>query len=123
MVKRIKFLDVQIKAMSATQLKMQEDMQALFKKSIKRANMLVVKATDKLEKINSIMEKAVANHNNLQRMVNLQRGQYKEIRKVVDASTKFEGLLEVVKNQSNDIEELKSSIETIQAHFVSHTIW
>lgn len=56
-------------------------------------------------------------------MVNLQRAQYEEIRKVVETSTKFKGLSEVVASLANDIKELKLSVETIQAHVISHTIW
>lgn len=36
---------------------------------------------------------------------------------------KVEGLPEVVESQANDIEELKITIETIQAHVISHIIW
>lgn len=62
------------------------------------------------------MEKASADQEKLQEMVNLQRAQYEKIKKVEEASTKFEGLPKVVESQANDIKELKSFVETIQAH-------
>lgn len=59
------------------------------------------------------MEEAVGDRSKLQGMVNLQRAQYEEIRKMVDATTKYEGLQEVLENHANDIEELKSKIDDI----------
>lgn len=61
MAKRIKFLEDQIRAMSSSQLKMQEDMQALIKKFVKSASRPVIKATDKMVKANTTMENVVAN--------------------------------------------------------------
>lgn len=55
-------------------------------------------------------------------VVNFQRAQYEEIWKNIEATTKFEGLLEVVGSQANDIEDLKASIKTIQTHVVSDTV-
>lgn len=54
--------------------------------------------------------------------INLQRAQYEELCKVAEATTKFEGLPEVIESQENNIEELKANIETIQSHIISHTV-
>lgn len=49
MSKKIKLLERQTKAMSETQLQMQQDKQALIIKSVKQASKPVVKITKKLE--------------------------------------------------------------------------
>lgn len=56
-------------------------------------------------------------------MVNLQRVQFEDIRKMVEDTSKFEGLPEIIEYQANNIEELKAKVEDIQAHVVVHTVW
>lgn len=55
-------------------------------------------------------------------MVNLQQVQYEEIRKMVEATTKFKGSPEILEEQVDTIDELKSKIEDIQAHVVAQCI-
>lgn len=92
-------------------------------KSFKHVNKPMEKIVEKLEKSTITMQEAAGDHSKLQGMVNLQRIQYEEIRKMVDATTKYEGLLEILENQANDIEELKSKIDDIQDHVVAQKVW
>lgn len=110
-------------------MKMQVIMMNLTKKYVRRASRLVFKATEKPSKskvLQHVVDAAVrvANHNtNFEGTVNLQCTQYEEIKKVAEATTKFEGLPEVIESQANDIEDLKASINIIQDHVSSHTLW
>lgn len=60
MAKCIKLLDVEIKLMSDTKLKMQRDMVTLIKNTVKRASRHVLKATYKLTKSNEVLQQAAS---------------------------------------------------------------
>lgn len=129
MAKHIKLLEADIRLMSKAQIKMHKDMEILIKKIVQRVSRPVFKETKKLTKSNDVLQQAtfaaqriVVDSAKFERIVNLQHTQYEEIQKVVEATTKLEGLRKVIESQANDFEELKATIETIQNHVVSHTV-
>lgn len=105
MAKRIKLLENEINLMYEAQMKMQGKMEALIKKTVKRASRLVLKAMEKLTMSNEVLqqvastaEKMVGHTTKFEGIVSLQRTQYEEFRKVAEATTNFEGLPEVIKS-------------------------
>lgn len=88
MAKHIKVLEDEIRHMSETQRKMPEDMESLIKKNVKRASRPMLK---RLEKSTTILEEVASDRTRLQGIINLQKVQYEDIRRMVDATTKFEG--------------------------------
>lgn len=70
MTKRIKLLEVELRVMSYTQVKMQKDMEALIKKTVKRASRPIIKA---IEKTTKVVEHATSATNKFEGIVNLPR--------------------------------------------------
>lgn len=56
-------------------------------------------------------------------MINLQKVQYEDIKNMVEATTKFEGIPDVLEEQANNIDELKSKVEDIHTHVVVQRVW
>lgn len=89
MAKRIKLLENELRLMSNTQQQMQKDMEVLLiKKNVSRASKPIIK---KMEMPTVAMEEAAGDRAKLQGLVNFQHVQYDEIRKMVKATTKYEG--------------------------------
>lgn len=92
-------------------------MESLIKKNVNKATKQAIK---KLCKTTSKFEEAVGDKEKVQRLVKLKRVQYEEVLVVV--TTKYESVYDVFENQANIIDELKSKIEDIQAHAVTHHV-
>lgn len=114
MSKKIKLLEDEIKKMARTQLKMQKETESLIKRNVKKATKPAIK---KLGEATFKFEKAVGDQEKLQRMVNLQRVQYEEV------TTKYEGVLDILDEQADTIDELRLRIKYIQEHVVSQSTW